>query len=186
MANLRRINVAWVGATGLPGVSVFYCPSATDAGADLLTWVGAIKGLIPAVTTITVPTNGDLVDDVTGQLSGSWTGGTGGATACTGGGNYFAGVGAYVNWGTALIIGGRRLRGRTFVCPLTVNQSDANGTLLAAAVTTLTTASSTLAATGHLSIWHRPSAPGMSDGASSTVTSATVPDQVTSLRTRRR
>jgi len=151
-----------------------------------MTFFGAVKGLIPSVTTITVPTNGDLVDDITGVLSGSWTGGTGGATACTGAGNYFAGVGAYINWGTPLIINGRRLRGRTFICPLTVNQSDSNGTLLAAAVTTLTTAASTLAATGHITCWHRPTSPGASNGASATITSATVPDQVTSLRTRRR
>lgn len=186
MANLRRINVAWVGATGLPGVSVFYAASATDAGADLMTFFGAIKGLIPSVTTITVPTNGDLIDDTTGALSGAWSGGTGGATACTGAGNYFAGVGAYINWATAGIVNSRRLKGRTFICPLTVNQSDSNGTLLAAAVTTLTTASATLATSGHIVIWHRPSAPGMANGTSSVVTAATVPDQVTSLRTRRR
>jgi hypothetical protein len=183
---MRRINVAWVGATGLPGVSVFYCPSATDAGADLMTFFGAIKSLIPSVTTITVPTSGDTIDDVTGALTGGWTGGTGGATACTGAGNYFAGVGAYINWQTPLVVGGRRLRGRTFIAPLTVNQSDSNGTLLAAAVTLLQNSATTLAATGHLSIWHRPNPPGSSTGASASVTSALVPDQVTSLRTRRR
>lgn len=186
MATLRRIYVSWVGATGLPGVSVFYAPSATDAGADLQTFFNAIKGLIPAVTTITIPTSGDTIDDATGALNGAWTGGTGGAVACTGGGNYFAGVGAYINWQTNGIVNSRRLKGRTFICPLTVNQSDSNGTLLAAAVTTLTTAAGVLAASGHIDIWHRPSAPGASDGASSLVVAALVPDQVTSLRTRRR
>ena len=186
MAVLRRINVAWVGATGLPGVSVFYAPAATDAGADLVTFFNAIKGLIPAVATITVPTSGDTIDDATGTLASGWSSGTGAAIACTGGGNYWSGVGAYINWGTTTIVNGRRLRGRTFICPLTINQSDSNGTLLAACVTTLQTASTTLAGSGHLSIWHRPSTPGASDGTSGLVSSALVPDQVTSLRTRRR
>jgi len=186
MASLRRLVVVWSGATGLPGVSVFYAPFGVDAGADLMTFFNAVKGLIPSVTTIAVPTNGDTVQDSDGAVIGSWTAGTGGTVACTGAGNYFSGVGAYINWGTATIIGRRRLKGRTFIAPMTVNQSDSNGTLLAAAVTTLTTAASTLAGTGHIVIWHRPNDEPPTNGSSGVVTSATVPDQVTSLRTRRR
>jgi len=151
-----------------------------------MTFFNAVKGLIPSVTSINVPTSGDTVDENTGTLASGWSAGTGGTVVCTGAGNYFAGVGAYINWGTTTIVAGRRLRGRTFICPMTVNQSDTNGTLLAAAVTTLQTAGNTLAGTGHLSVWHRPSAPGMADGTSGAVSSALVPDQVTSLRTRRR
>jgi len=186
VATLRRINVAWVGATGLPGVSVFYAPSAVDAGADLFTFFTAIKGLIPAVVTITVPTSGDTVDENTGVISSGWSSGTGGAIACTGGGNYWSGVGAYINWATNTVVGRRRLKGRTFIAPLTINQSDSNGTLLAAAVTTLQGAANTLAASGHISIWHRNTSVGATDGVAATVASALVPDQVTSLRTRRR
>ena len=185
MAVLRRIVVTWSGLTALPGVSVFYAPFGTDAGADLMTFLNAVKGVFPAALSWNVPTSGDTLTDTSGLLTGAWTAGTGGNVSGTGAGAYAAGTGAYVNWQTATIIGSRRLKGRTFLCPLIVSTYTTTGIVGAGTLTTLQGAVTTLAATGHLTVWHRPTGPGVNDGGSGTVTAGLVPAQVTSLRTRR-
>lgn len=186
MADLRRIPVAWSGATGLPGVSVFYGPFGVDAGADLVTFFNAIKAFFTSGLTWQIPVAGDGITDSTGLITGSWTAGTGGTVVATGAGTYAAGCGAYVNWGTSTIIGGRRLKGRTFLAPLVSSCYDSGGTITNANLTTMQTAASALAASTHLVIWHRPTSPGGVNGSSGTVTSGVLPDQVTSLKTRRR
>lgn len=186
MPTLRRIVVAWTGLTGLPGVSVFYAPSATDAGANIKTFLTANVASFPVPLTWSVPTSGDTIDDTTGTINGGWTGGTGGTVTATANVAYAAGVGAYVNWGTTGIINGRRLKGRTFMAPLITSGYDTSGTIASGTLTAMQTAATTLAASLNLVIWHRPTTPGGSDGESQAVSSALVPDQVTSLRTRRR
>lgn len=185
MATLRRIPVAWTGISALPGVSVFYAASATDAGANLATFFNAIKAQFPSPLQWTVPTSGDLINDADGALTGAWTGGTGGTTSATGSGIYPAGTGAYVNWQTAGIVNSRRLKGRTFLAPLLGAVFTTSGQISTTTQTALQTAATALATSGNIVIWHRPSAPGLSNGASSVVTGALVPLQVTSLRSRR-
>lgn len=185
MAVLRKIPVVWSGIGALPGLSVFYAPFGTDAGANLNTFFIAIKALFPPGMTWTVPTSGDTITDSTGLITGAWTGGSGGITTANGSGVYAAGTGAYVNWQTASIVGTRRLKGRTFLCPLTSGSYAASGTIVSTSQTTLQNAATTLAASGNLLIWHRPTTPGGSNGSSGTVVGALVPTQVTSLRSRR-
>jgi len=184
MADLERIPVVWSGTSGLPGVSVFYGEVGGSANADLKTFFTAIASVFPAPLTWQVPGNGDLIDETTGILSGTWinTGG-GGVVAASSTGVHAAGVGAYVNWNTSALVGTRRLRGRTFLCPLQIERYDASGTILAATLTTLQTAASALVTAANIRVWRRPT-PG--PGAGIVPTSATVPDQVTSLRSRRR
>jgi len=185
MADLRVVKVIWNGATGLPGLSVFYSADPDDATASLGTWFTAIKGLFPTGMSWQIPSSGDKVDVATGQLTGGWTGGTAASIACNGSTTYAAGTGAFIRWGTGLIVGGRRLKGRTFLCPLTANQYDTDGTLLSASVTTINTATSTLVATNKLVVWHRPSSVAAANGVASTTTSGAVADLTSSLKTRR-
>jgi len=178
--------VSWGGATGLPGVSVFYAPFGADAGADLMTFFNAIKAFFPSGLTWQIPTSGDVITDGNGELTGAWTAGTGGTVVGTGAGSYAAGVGAYVNWQTGTIVDQRRLKGRTFLAPLIVGAYDSTGTIVNASLTTMQTAASVLAASTHLTVWHRPETSTSNDGSSGLVTAGLIPDQVTSLRTRRR
>jgi len=185
MAQIRKIPVQWTGLTGLPGYSVFYSPSATDATASLVAFYTAIKGLVPTALQWQIPASGDTLDDATGILSGTWTGA--GAGTVTGSGGtvpYAGGVGAWVNWRTNAIVRGRRLRGRTFLCPLTTACFDSSGTIATTQLGTIQTAATVLAALGELVIWSRP-APGGVAGSSSLVTTSDVPDQATALRSRR-
>jgi len=187
MADLERIVVEWTGLSGLPGVSVFYGELAGSANADLKTFFTAIQSVFPAGLSWTIPGSGDIIEDSDGGLNGVWinTGG-GGTVAASGAAAHAAGVGAYVNWRTGATIGRRRLMGRTFLAPLMNSAYDNSGTIVTGNLSTLQTAATALVTAANTRIWHRPSSLVAADGSSSVPLSATVPDQVTSLRTRRR
>ena len=185
MADIWRIPVVWSGLTGLPGVSVMYGNPGGSAVADIKAFFNAIKALFPSGLSWAVPVAGDTIDPTTGTLTGGWADAGGGTVSSTGSGIWAAGTGAYVTWGTTLIVGGRRLKGRTFLCPIFGSAFQSDGTILDAYVVTIQAAADALVAGGDLVVWHRPSSPGSSDGGSITATSAQVHDKVTSLRSRR-
>jgi len=187
MASINRHVVSWTGTTALPGVSVHYSTGGTDATADLVTFFNAIKALFPTGLSWAVLNSGDVIDDTSGLVTSSWTGVGGGVVTATASGAYAAGCGGYVNWQTNTIVGHRRLRGRTFMAPLqsTVGY-DSSGTILSAALTTIGAAATALAGSGKMRIWHRPPVGTFTGGTSALIVSGTVPDQVTSLKTRRR
>lgn len=184
--SLHRVEVVWNGLTGLPGLSVFYGANGSLLVADLNTFFTAIKGQFPNGLTWQTPSSGDIIDEVTGVLEGEWSGGAASSIVGSGGisANYAAGVGAYINWGTATVTNGRRLKGRTFITNLLGSVYDPTGTIQTTTLTALQSAANALVSGGNLRIWHRPQGGG--GGGFGAVTSATVPDQVTSLRTRRR
>lgn len=186
MANIKRVFVQWNGLTALPGVSVFYSSAATDVTTDLGTFFNAIKTLFPSGLTWQVPGSGDTLDDASGALVGGWSGTAASVTATGGAGAYAAGCGCYIQWATGAIVGKRRLRGRTFLAPLLASGYDSSGTIAASTISTTTTAIATLAGSSKLVIWHRPGKGLFTGGSSALVTGGNVPDQVTSLKSRRR
>lgn len=185
MVDIRRVKVAWQTGAGGTGLSVFHSAAADDATASLGTFFNAIKALFPTAVSWSIPATGDTIDVATGVLTGTWVGGTAASITATGGGTYAAGTGLYVRWATALVVGGRRLQGRTFLCPVISGVYDNDGTITAGNLTTVGTAAAALVTAGKCGIWHRPTSPGASNGSFSSVTGSTVPDRVTSLRTRR-
>ena|SRR5690349_10953494 len=186
MATIRRYRVLWGGITALPGYSLFYSTSAGALASDLVTFFTAIKGVFPSPLTWDIPLSGDTLDDATGTINGGWTDVGGGVVTSTLVTAYAAGCGGYASWGTAAIVNGRRLRGRTFLAPLGNLQYDTGGSIVPSCQAVLSPAISTLAAAGKMVIWHRPAPGGGGGGSSSLVTSGVLPDQVTSLRSRRR
>ena len=184
MTDIERIPVAWTGANGLPGVSVFYGAVGASANADLKTFFTALVGTFPTGLTWSIPGAGDIIDDVTGHLSGIWVNGAGGGSVIASGPTpHASGVGCYVNWLTAGLPGTRRVMGRTFLCPLSAGAYEANGSILAANLTVIQTAAAALVTAAGIVIWHRP---GSTPGDSFPPSAAVVPDQVTSLASRRR
>lgn len=185
MATLRRWEVQWTGLPGLPGLSVFHSDAATDLSLVLNAFFTAVKPLFPSSLTWNMNGSGDEFDDATGTLTGAFSGYAGFTfTGTSSDSNYAAGVGWLAQWRTAGIVNGRRVRGSTFMCPTTNGSFDNQGTISSSSLTTARNAVNTLAATGDLVIWHRPH-PGASDGSSASVISGSVPDRVTSLRSRR-
>ncbi len=184
MADIERIVISWNGVSGLPGVSVMYGSLGGSANATLKTFFTALQSFFPAPLVWTIPGNGDLIDEATGTLSGTWVNaGGGGSVSASGAAQYAAGCGAYVNWRTGAVIGGRRLMGRTFLAPLMNGIYDSSGNIVNASLSTMQTAANAVVTAGNLRIWHRP---GGGVGQAVAPAAATIPDQVTSLRTRRR
>jgi hypothetical protein len=144
-----------------------------------------VKAVFSDEVTVQVPTNGDVFDESTGLLTGAWVGGTGSSNTGSSHGAYPAGTGAFIKWNTGAVVAGHRVTGRTFIAPILAVGFDTNGSIVSGYLTILTNASTTLAATGKLLIWHRPAVIGSPGGSTHSVVSATVPDKTTSLASRR-
>lgn len=198
MTDIYRVKALWTGMPGAPGVSTHYLASAPSA-ADLTavkTFYGSFASFLPSSLTISVPGFGDVIDDVSGELQNTWTATAPAAVVCASAAAYAAPVGGCVHWLTGSVIGGRRVKGTTFIVPL-VNKFDTNGTLDNAWVTTMDTAAGTLitALGANLGVWHRPRfgpkpgpgipRPRLSDGSFEGVSGHSVPDKVVVLRSRR-
>lgn len=166
-------------------MSVFYSLEATDITASLGTFFTALTAMFPTSVSWNIPSSGDTIDIPSGKIIGAWAGGTGATVTGASGSAYVAGTGAMVRWQCTQVINGRRVKGRTFLVPLITGAFDTSGTITNANVTTISTAAATLAGTGTLQIYHRPSGPGAVDGALANVTGSSVPDKVVSLRSRR-
>ena len=196
MANIMRLRVPWGGSSVIGGgLSTFYYPSGSTTStitAQVNTFFTAIKDQFPQGTSWSIPATGDLIDEATGELTGAWSGGTSAvitstATATT----YTAGAGARVRWDTSNIYGGRRVRGATYLIPLRGPGYDTDGTIAAATLTTLSNAAAALvSATQPMLIWSRPK---LNDAGTAVerpgqaffATASTVPDKVSTLRSRR-
>lgn len=183
---MERIRVEWNGLTGLPGVSTFYAdPTVPTAYAAVREFFLDIRDFFPSTLTWSFPANGDLIEDTTGALAGTWS--TTSGAPVTGAGPstvHAAGVGCRVRWQTAGVSdSNRRITGSTFLTALVSAYFDADGTINSTALATIQTAADTLVGDASLRIWSRPT--GGSGGGSYLVTAATVPDRVTSLRSRR-
>lgn len=186
MANIRRIEVVWSGLTGLPGVSVFYTlDSGAGASALLRTYFNAIADQFPIGLSISFPSSGELINEVDGEVTGTWTDVPVTSVTGSGGLNYAAGVGTYTRWLTNGIVDGRRVQGRTFLCPLASTGYDSSGTLATATVTDLQTAAQVLVdAVPDLLIWSRGSETDPT-GQAFPVLATAQPDKVSWLRSRR-
>jgi len=179
--------VPWTGGgvTG-GGLSTFYFEAASSGFvADVKTFFDTIKSAIPNSISISVPDSGDIIGDTDGALNGVWSEtGTGGSVAGTSSATWAGGVGYRVVWSTAGVFQNRRVRGSTFICPISTAAYDAQGTIEPVTLAAHRTAASTLVAQQpDMRIWSRPR-PGVA-GESNAVTSATIPDAVSWLRSRR-
>lgn len=156
----------------------------------LRTFFDAIKLYIPSQVTIQVLGEVEVLEETTGQLLDVLVATTpaavvGTAVAST---PYAAAVGAVVSWRTGVVRNGRRIRGRTFLVPLSSTAFDSSGTLIAAALTTMNAAATALrdaTTIADLGIYARPTGPGATDGLWALVTGHQIPDMGSILRSRR-
>lgn len=187
MASIGRVRTVMTNFPGAPGYTNLYF-SLTDGLPDIAkvrTFFETIKNLIPTGAVIQVPNQGDVIDDGSGEIQGNWTSSAQTAVTCTGTGSFTGVAGAVVNWHTDGIVAGRRVRGRTFIVPLTGGQFDSEGSLATATITAIQTAAAALpgGSIGKLVVWSRPT-PDRT-GSSHQVTAASVPDLSAVLRSRR-
>jgi hypothetical protein len=200
MPDIARVKLKWTGFPGGPGLSVFHfktdsgaAPDATDSLAVATrtrAFAEAIKGMIPANTTLTVDPSVEIIDTATGTLQTVYSVTPPAATVSTASGTitYSAASGAVVTWRTGGIRNGRRVRGRTFLVPIHGNSYQNDGSLDAGYITSINTAATNLRDIGSnidLCVYGRESAPGAADGVAHVVTSHSVPDMAAVLRSRR-
>lgn len=190
MANLNRVRAVWSGGgvTG-PGVSTFYvrAPIApNDFVGALDTFFTTCVVNMPNSVTVNVQRSGEVIDETSGELVELWSSSlAANPRSGTDAGVFAAGVGARIVWNTAGVTNGRRVRGSTYLVPLGAGQFQSDGTINNTSRTTYENAANTLRAAlpGSLCIWTR--AVGGAGGKSSDVVSATMPDRVSWLRSRR-
>lgn len=185
---IQRLRCEWTGdGVEGPGLTTFFA----EADGTVAIAVGAtgffdaIKQLLPAGTTVRVPNGGDVLDETTGALVGTW--GTSSSTQISSitAGAFAGGVGARVVWETDAIRGGRRVRGATFVVPLRTAYYGTDGSLESTAITAMETAIAAMLVQvpTQMRVWSRPRV-GLV-GAGVQVARGRVPDRVSWLRSRR-
>ena len=188
MSAIYRNRVVWSGSAVVgAGLSTFYMedlPASGDSG-DILAFFTAVKATFPSGITWTVSNSWDTIEAETGTLLGGETS-TGGGTVVSGGVgvNYVQGAGGRIVWNTDGIYKGRRVRGATFMCPLVLDYWEGANAISSVPLGNWTTAAGALrTAIPSLCVWSRPS--GGFPGESNLITSVTVPDKVSWLRSRR-
>lgn len=187
MTNLRQILTDWTTASGSGKVTVMYflaAESVVDQRAaihDLFNDMGV--GLDDSCS-FTVRTSGVEIDDETGTLIGSWSEPTAQTGTGDGSGQPVAdAIQVLLQWQTPAIVGGRFLKGRTFV-PGLGNGNEAGGNLAPTAQTTFQGIVDTFVDSDvGFGVWHRPAAG--SGGSFDQVISGTVWSELAVLRRRR-
>lgn len=197
MAQLNRVRVALTGYPGGPGVSTFYFRGLQTARQSLQSFYTAILGGMPDDVRVQVEATGDIIESTTGDLVGSWVKDPLPALAGTDPGLYAAPVGVLVRWNTGSIVGGKRVRGRTFLVPITNPNFNTFGQVSAAAVAQIEGAANAFRFEQSLDfvIWSRPFAGSVAVpprparpprlGSDSLVLSASVSPKAAVLRSRR-
>lgn len=180
------MRVAWSGPGVVgAGLTTFYFTPGTADPADIKAFFTAEAGRLPDDVQITVPSSGDVIDPVTGEITGTWTapgGGVVNGTATTG---FAIGTGYRFVWETAGITRRRHVRGTTYMVPAASTVFDTTGRILPASQASMLASAQNLltATTGTLLIWTRPTA--FSPGKWQVITGVRVPENPTSLRSRR-
>lgn len=197
MTALARVRVALTGFPGGPGVATFYGLDGGVLSADLQTFFSTAGTLFMSNVTIQIPPGGDIIEDTTGVITGSWAGAVFPPSHGAGTGAYAAPAGVLIEWLTATILDGKRVRGRTFFVPVGTANYTADGQIVASDVVNLTANGNTLAtfSPGNFVIWHRPrlaraatlrlKALTAHPGGHAPVTGTRVDPKVTVLRSRR-
>lgn len=192
---IYRYKFTWSVFAGAPGYTSFY--ALTDAPPQQLAddahqfFVTALGGggpitALPENLKITGDAYVSELDDSTGDEQTQLQVTVPPLISGLGSSPYASPTGACVTWNTNTFIKGRRLRGRTFLVPLSGFAYDLTGSLSDTFLTNLR-----LAATNYISsptapcIWHRPTTRGGVDGSAHAVITSVVGDRASVLRSRR-
>ena len=130
MAELKRVRVSWTGWPGGPGVSTFHyeTPNAPPL-ADLRTLFGVIAQYVKSGIVLQVENVGQVIESTTMKAVAGWSAGVQTPLTASGGVNFAAPCGGYIQWKSGVFVGGRESRGKTFMVPLSSSWYDAEGTI---------------------------------------------------------
>lgn len=203
MTAIQRQRIVWTGFSGAPGVTTLYFTNAAEAQAALHTWTVGLRSYLPPNVHVVIEPGGDVIEDTTGALVGVWAGAvTGDVQGAAASVDYSAPSGALVRWETLTIRSGSRLRGRSYLVPISAVAYANDGTLTVLAQADIASLSSGLvgAVTPNMLVWQRPrtataaytdgrgiphKALSGRPGSSAVVVTSSVPDRAVVLRSRR-
>jgi hypothetical protein len=200
MAEILRVKARWGGFNGSPGYSVFHMKdfeaggsqeAFAQGGADRVrAFFESFKAWLAYGVNVQVLGEVEAIEETTGQLQEVYAVSQPGIVTSTASvvDRYAGAVGAVVTWRTGGIRNGRRIKGRTFLVPLTGNAYENNGSLHADSLGAINTAATALrdgAGSPDLGVYARPTGPGATDGIWHVVTSHSTPDMSAVLRSRR-
>lgn len=154
---MLRVRINWSGLN--TGFSVLHFDepddqtAAEDAAAAAAVFVGAVDNFLRVDQQWAIDDEVLEVNVLTGQTEGVFTvSGASGAGADTGDAVPNAAM-ALIRWRTGVFLGGRELRGRTFIPGFTETSVQANGNVSDTAVQALNTAAGTLISTSEVGIY---------------------------------
>lgn len=197
MTTLYRSRTTFTGFPGGPGVATMYFLDNATFVDSLFTFWGDLVGSMPTDVHVQVENVGDVINDVNGELIGSWSQDPVDELVGTSASSYAAPAGAAVSWICDAVLDGHRVVGRTFIVPIAGPNYFTDGSLLDDFVDLVEGSATDLIAAQSESfvVWHRPF-PGRAatdtkpakpahDGDNALVTSANCADRVAILRSRR-
>jgi hypothetical protein len=188
-----QITARYNGFTGAPGwmrmkfSGALTVADANTAAANWRTFLTSMATYAPSGSSITFDSTVGQFSDLgvqTGEVTLSVIpAGVSGISAAT----YAGGSGAVINWVTNAFHMGRKVRGRTFLVPLTSQAFAADGTLVSTAQTNIQAAGLAFAASTPQPIISsiKTASGGVTSGFVANILGATVPDRSAVLRSRR-
>ena len=193
---IMRVRAQITGSQGLPGLSTIYArgTAATPSSADCSDMVARVRafwnalvGLQPAGCIILVSGDVDVLDETNGALVTGFSVAAPATVLGTGSEALPLATSVLLTHQTGTILNGRRLRGRTFISPVSdsvnvdgLTASAARATIIAAATAMITGATASFPV-----VWHRPKLPGPLGGSIAPTTSFSVGSNFAVLTSRR-
>lgn len=190
---ILRVMMRWTGFNGAPGYSAFHfagggglISDAQQVATRVASGMFILRPALPASVQIAVESEVTRLDSDTGEILGfhaideldDYSGqGTEGYSAASGG---------VINWRTDDVRFGRRIRGRTFIVPLSGESYESDGSLTSSALGTLRNFADEIVGgdiDSEFGVWSRPRAG--TGGVFATATGYHVPDMSAVLRSRR-
>jgi hypothetical protein len=170
----------------------FYATDVSSFMPALHTWLEHMVTFFPPGITLTPIGEGDIIEDTTGELVSGWANAPGSPVVGSGTSPYSAPVGALVKWLTSDVVDGHRLKGHTFIVPVSLDQFSDYGNIKPVALGYLQTYCDDFVGDvgENMLIWHRPRKASVKHpvarlGTSKFVTSAAVPAKAAVLTSRR-
>nr|CRY97397.1 hypothetical protein [uncultured prokaryote] len=159
--DLNEVLVDWSVENTPGGLSVMYFAKETElAIQEQREQIGGlyfyVKSYLAGNTTMTVRTEGRVVDSETGMLTGSWTDATGQSVTGTGGDPVPNVCQGLIRWNTGQVVNGRFLKGKTYV-PGLASAAMMDGEVLPACQTAFAVGLDSQIGSGFGPVvWHRP------------------------------
>nr|CRY96518.1 hypothetical protein [uncultured prokaryote] len=191
--DIARVTAVWTGFNGAPGYSNFFFAVGGGVVSDRQQVADRVAGAFNSARTalassveINIQSEVAILSSETGVIQSFDAITPPAPVSGNGPGAYSGPTGACVNWRTSDVRNGRRIRGRTFLVPLSGSAYDTTGTLATSTLTSVRAFADAITGTdfdSEFGVWARPI--NGSGGVFASVDSYSVPDKAAVLRSRR-